>query len=36
MMGNNRYDAVFIGRELLKNPYWALQAAKELSEDSMA
>ncbi|MDV2580894.1 NADPH dehydrogenase NamA [Alkalibacillus haloalkaliphilus] len=27
---NNRADLVFIGRELLKNPYWPKQAADEL------
>ncbi len=26
-------DAVFIGRELLRNPYWPLQAARELGDD---
>ncbi|MDF2610192.1 MAG: NADH:flavin oxidoreductase/NADH oxidase [Lachnospiraceae bacterium] len=30
---NNRADLVFIGRELLRNPYWPLGAAKELRED---
>jgi len=24
---------VFLGRELLRNPYWTLQAAKALGED---
>lgn len=26
-------DAVYIGRQLLKNPYWALQASEELNVD---
>lgn len=30
---NNRADLVFLGRELLRNPYWTLQAAKALDED---
>lgn len=30
---NNRADLVFLGRELLRNPYWPLQAAKELGID---
>lgn len=30
---NDRADLVFLGRELLKNPYWSLQAAKELREE---
>ncbi|WP_096153522.1 NADPH dehydrogenase NamA [Bacillus sp. FJAT-45066] len=28
---NNRADLVFIGRELLRDPYWARSAAKELN-----
>lgn len=32
---NDRADLVFLGRELLRNPYWPLQAAKEL-RDSIA
>lgn len=30
---NNRADLVFLGRELLRNPYWPLEAAKELQDD---
>jgi NADPH2 dehydrogenase len=30
---NNRADMVYLGRELLRNPYWALTAAKELGDD---
>ncbi|WP_055108297.1 NADPH dehydrogenase NamA [Paenibacillus ihumii] len=30
ILGNGRADLVFIGRELLRNPYWPLSAAKEL------
>jgi len=30
---NNRADMVFFARELLRNPYWPLQAAKALKED---
>lgn len=30
---NERGDMVFLARELLRNPYWALQAAKELEQD---
>jgi len=30
---NQRADLVFLGRELLRNPYWPLQAAKELGID---
>lgn len=30
---NDRADLVFLGRELLRNPYWTLQAAKALGED---
>lgn len=29
---NGQADAVFLGRELLRNPYWPLQAAAELEE----
>jgi 2,4-dienoyl-CoA reductase-like NADH-dependent reductase (Old Yellow Enzyme family) len=29
----NRADAIFIGRELLRNPYWPLNAAITLGED---
>lgn len=30
---NNAADAVYIGRGLLRNPYWALNAARELNID---
>lgn len=30
---NDRADLIFLGRELLRNPYWTLQAAKELKEN---
>ncbi len=30
---NNRADLVFLGRELLRNPFWPLNAAKELQQD---
>lgn len=30
IIANNRADLVFLGRELLRNPYWPLQAAKKL------
>ncbi len=30
---NQRADLVFLGRELLRNPYWPLHAAKELGID---
>ena len=30
---NGAADAVYIGRELLRNPYWALQAARTLGID---
>jgi NADPH2 dehydrogenase len=33
ILQNNRADFVFLGRELLRNPYWPLQAAKELREN---
>jgi NADPH2 dehydrogenase len=33
ILQNNRADMVFLGRELLGNPYWALIAAKELGDD---
>ncbi len=33
ILQNERADFVFLGRELLRNPYWPLQAAKELGED---
>ncbi len=33
IVANNRGDLVYMGRELLRNPYWPLQAAKELRSD---
>ncbi len=33
ILGNNRADMVPLGRELLRNPYWALNAARELGVD---
>jgi len=33
ILQNNRGDLVYLGRELLRNPYWPLQAAKELGVD---
>lgn len=33
ILQNGRADLVFLGRELLRNPYWTIQAAKELGED---
>lgn len=30
ILGNGRADLVFLGRELLRNPYWAYDAAKAL------
>lgn len=33
ILGNKRGDLVFLGRELLRNPYWVLQASKQLEED---
>lgn len=30
---NNRADLVYLGRELLRNPFWTLNAAKELDDD---
>ncbi|HWQ77323.1 MAG TPA: hypothetical protein VN381_00835, partial [Anaerovoracaceae bacterium] len=33
ILNQNKADLVFLGRELLRNPYWALQAAKELEAD---
>ncbi|WP_040215156.1 NADPH dehydrogenase NamA [Clostridium polynesiense] len=30
---NNRGDLVFLGRQLLREPYWPLRAAKELGEE---
>lgn len=31
ILKNNRADLIFIGRELLRNPYWPYTAAKELN-----
>jgi NADPH2 dehydrogenase len=33
ILQNDRADFVFLGRELLRNPYWALQASKELRDN---
>lgn len=33
ILQNERADLIFLGRELLRNPYWAYQAAEELRED---
>jgi NADPH2 dehydrogenase len=33
ILQNERADMVYIGRELLRNPYWPLQAAKKLNVD---
>ncbi len=33
ILSNKRADFIFLGRELLRSPYWPLLAAKELSED---
>jgi NADPH2 dehydrogenase len=33
ILQNERADFIFLGRELLRNPYWPLQAAKELNEE---
>jgi NADPH2 dehydrogenase len=33
ILNNDRADLVYLGRELLRNPYWSLQAAKELGAD---
>lgn len=33
IISNNQADVVFLARELLRNPYWPLQAAKELGID---
>jgi NADPH2 dehydrogenase len=30
ILQNDRADLIFLGRELLRNPYWPLQAASEL------
>jgi len=33
ILGNERADLVFLGRELLRNPYWTWNAAKELGAE---
>ncbi len=33
ILKNNRADFIFLGRELLRNPYWPLKAAKKLNQD---
>jgi NADPH2 dehydrogenase len=33
ILQNERADLIFLGRELLRNPYWPHQAAKELKEE---
>lgn len=33
ILQNDRADFVFLGRELLRDPYWPLHAARELKED---
>lgn len=33
ILRNDRADLVFIGREILKNPFWARSAAEELNAD---
>jgi NADPH2 dehydrogenase len=33
IISNKRADLIFLGRELLRNPYWPLSAAKELNEE---
>lgn len=33
ILQNNRADMVFLGRELLRNPYWAFGAEKELVDE---
>ncbi|MBN2259704.1 MAG: NADPH dehydrogenase NamA [Clostridiales bacterium] len=32
---NNRGDLIFLGRELLRNPYWVLQSSRKLGIDSV-
>lgn len=36
ILKNNRADFVFLGRELLRNPYWAYTAAQELGVEIQA
>ncbi len=33
ILQNGRADLIFLGRELLRNPYWPLQAARELRNE---
>ncbi|TYP52463.1 NADPH dehydrogenase NamA [Thermosediminibacter litoriperuensis] len=33
ILQNERADMVYLGRELLRNPYWPLNAAKQLGDD---
>jgi NADPH2 dehydrogenase len=33
ILRNERADLIFLGRELLRNPYWPLKAAKELNQE---
>ncbi len=33
ILSNDRADLIFLGRELLRNPYWAFDAAKMLGDD---
>lgn len=33
VLENHRSDLIYLGRELLRNPYWPLHAAKSLSDD---
>ncbi|MDQ0161438.1 NADPH dehydrogenase NamA [Aeribacillus alveayuensis] len=33
ILKNNRADLIFVGRELLRNPYWPYAAAKELNTE---
>jgi NADPH2 dehydrogenase len=33
IISNNRADLIFLGRELLRNPYWPLLSAKELRQE---
>jgi NADPH2 dehydrogenase len=32
---NNRGDLIYLGRELLRNPYWVLQSARKLENDDV-
>lgn len=36
ILQNDRADLVFIGRELLRNPYWPLQAAEKLGDSGLS